>query len=122
MKRSLRGLLQSAPASRACRAVPLLLPLILAACTSGGEAVRDIAVATGLRAEAPQSAEFVAQSRPEDLRYMPIGVQPPARAARPRTADETERLKQELEARRRANEAAAAEARALSATPAPGGR
>ncbi|ALA16123.1 MULTISPECIES: hypothetical protein [Chelatococcus] len=117
MRRSLRGLFQSAPASRACRALPVLLPLVLAACTSGGEAVRGVAVATGLRAEAPQSAEFVTQSRPEDLSYMPIGVQPPARAIRPRTADEAERLKQELEARRRANEAAASEAKALSATP-----
>ncbi|CUA85378.1 hypothetical protein IMF23_03090 [Chelatococcus daeguensis] len=118
MRRYLRGLFQSVRGSRARKALLVLLPLVLAACTSGGEAVRDVAVATGLRAEAPRSAEFVAQSRPSDLNYMPIGVQPPARAIRPRSADEAERLKQELEARRRANEAAASEARALSAAPA----
>lgn len=115
-----RRSLRSIERSRACRLLPALLTLALAACTSGGEAVRSIAVATGLRAETPQAAEFVTQSRPENLDYMPIGVQPPERATRPRDAKGTEQLKQELEERRRANEAAAAEARSLSSAPAQG--
>jgi hypothetical protein len=83
---------------------------------SGCNPVRDVAIATGFGAKAPEPAPFVKESRgTAEGDYMPVGVKAPPRKAAARTKAEAEALQAELDARRRATEAAGASAQALGA-------
>jgi hypothetical protein len=96
----------------------LVLTLSLAGC---GETnlVRDAAQGVGLAGRPSPAADFVQQSRPADIGYMPVGVNAPDRAAPRRTAAEFRQLEAELEQRKAQLELEAASARTAGATPPP---
>jgi hypothetical protein len=111
-------------ANRAARrrgAAPLLAAaaLALAGCSTDFNPVRDVFVATGVGAKPKPAPDFVAQSRPESLDYLPVGVSAPPRAIRGKTPAETKSAEAELDELRAANETKAAEARQAGATPPP---
>jgi hypothetical protein len=88
---------------------------LLGGCAGDFNPVRDVAVATGIGAERRQAADFVVQSRPDQLDYIPVGVSAPPReqAAKPQPA--VRAAQGELDAIRAQNEARAAEARQVGA-------
>lgn len=92
--------------------------LMLAACSSGHGPLHSVAVTTGFGTKEPEPAEFVKASRRPDATYLPVGVSAPARTAKPRSATEAKALEEQLEAQRKANEAAAGAAKSLSTMPA----
>lgn len=67
-------------------------------------------------AEAP---DFVAESRPGSLDYMPVGTAEPGPPTPARTAEEIKAAEAELDALRARNEAAGAAAARLGGTPPP---
>ena len=82
--------------------------------------VRDAAVAAGFGAKITPAPEFVAQTRPAKLDYIPVGTAATGRPTAARTAAEVKAAEAELDAVRAANEAAAKAAQQASGTPAPG--
>jgi hypothetical protein len=83
---------------------------------SGCNPVRDVAIATGFGAKAPEAAPFVKESRSTaGGDYMPVGVKAPPRKLKARTKAEAEALQAQLDAQRQATEAAGASAQALGA-------
>jgi len=54
----------------------------------------------------PEPAEFVKKSRPAAMDYRPVGVVPPARGTKVRTADEVKSLEAEMESTRRRHDVA----------------
>lgn len=93
--------------------------LALAGCSPDTNPVRDVFVATGVGAKPKPAPDFVVQSRPEAVDYVPVGVSAPARPIRGKTVAETKAAEAELDAQRAAIEAKATEARQVGATPAP---
>jgi hypothetical protein len=93
--------------------------LALAGCSADTNPVRDVFVATGVGAKPKPAPDFVVQSRPEAVDYVPVGVSAPARPIRGKTVAETKAAEAELDAQRAAIEAKATEARQVGATPAP---
>ncbi len=93
--------------------------LLVAGCSGDSNIVRDAAVATGLQTKLNEPADFVKNSRSGSTEFMPVGVSAPPRATKPRSPAEVKALEIQLEADRRANETAAASARAAGATPPP---
>jgi len=107
----------------ASRASALLLATLVAAnvtaCAGGSNPVRDIAVAVGAGPKVAATPDFVAQSRPQNLDYMPIGRSEEGRPTAARTAEEVKAEEAELDALRARNEAAGAAAARLGGTPPP---
>jgi len=91
----------------------------VAACTGGSNPVRDVAVAVGAGPRAAPTPDFVAQSRPQNLDYMPIGTAEEGRPTPPRSPEEVKAAEAELNALRARNEAAGAAAARLGGTPPP---
>ena len=91
----------------------------VAACAGGSNPVRDIASAVGAGPKVAPTPDFVAQSRPKNLDYMPIGTASGGRSTPARTADEIKASESELDAVRTRNEAAGAAAAKLGGTPPP---
>lgn len=77
--------------------------------------VHDVAVSTGFGAKEPESAQFVRDSRRADGAYLPVGVRAPDRALKVLPKSDVEALSAKIDARRQANEAAGATARAMGA-------
>ena len=102
--------------------------LVLAGCSADTNPVRDVFVATGIGANPKPAPDFVLNSRPEAVDYIPVGVSAPARPIRGKTVAETKAAEAELDRERAALEAKAAEARlvgegkALPAPPAGGAK
>lgn len=94
----------------------LFIALGCAGCAAGGP-VHGVAKVTGFATDAPQAADFVEATRPEQLAYKPVGVKPPDRGHAPLSAEEIESLKTGLDGRRQRNESEAAVARQLGSTP-----
>ncbi len=92
---------------------------VLAGCNGSFNPVRDVTAAVGAGPQVAPAPDFVAQSRPANLEYMPIGAQVPARPTPARTADEVKAAEAELDALRARNEAAGAAAAELGKTPPP---
>jgi hypothetical protein len=90
----------------------------LAAC-SETNLVRDSFVAVGAGPQNAQTPDFVEQSRPAELDYLPVGTAAPARPTAARTADEVKAAEAELEAVRLQNERAAQAAQKAGQTPPP---
>ena len=90
----------------------------LAACMTETNPVREAATAVGLGPTLDPAPDFVAQSRPGKLDFIPVGTAAPGRPTPARTADQVKAAEAELEAVRAANEAAAVTAR-QGTTPAP---
>ena len=63
--------------------------------------------------------DFVTQTRPKSLEYMPIGTTDPGRATAPRTLAEVKAAEAELDSVRDQNIAAGTAAAGLGGTPAP---
>lgn len=105
------------------RTPALLLTLLVAAnvsaCAGGSNPVRDAAAAVGAGPKTAPTPDFVAQSRPGSLDYMPIGTAKEGRPTPARSADEVKAAEAELDALRARNEAAGAEAARLGGTPPP---
>ena len=74
------------------RAPVILLAVLVAAnvaaCTGGSNPVRDIAVSVGAGPQVAPTPDFVAQSRPQSLDYMPIGTAGEGRKTPARTREE----------------------------------
>ncbi|MDJ1156894.1 hypothetical protein QNA08_01380 [Chelatococcus sp. SYSU_G07232] len=85
----------------------------------GANPVRDVAVSTGFGAKPPEPAGFVKESRSAEVDYLPIGQRQPPRRIKPKTPEEAKALEEQLDAQRKANEEAAAQAKALGSAPAP---
>jgi hypothetical protein len=115
----LNSTLRRAPRLWALAAVALGL----AGCAADTNPVRDVFVATGVGAKPKPAPDFVVQSRPESVDYIPVGAPAPARPIRGKTAAEAKATEAELDAARAAVEAQAAAARQVgagaAATPAP---
>ena len=108
-----------APGRRGAALVLAAMALALAGGSADVNPVRDVFVATGGGAKPRPAPDFIAQSRPERLDYLPVGVSAPPRAIRGKTVKETKDAEAELDKVRAANEAKAAEARQAGATPPP---
>jgi hypothetical protein len=83
----------------------------LAACSSDVNPVRDVVVATGLVSEPRPAPDFVTQSRPASTDYAPVGVAPPPRATKPKSAADVKNAEAELDALRASSEGRAAKTR-----------
>jgi hypothetical protein len=104
------------------RAFPaLILCAAAAALASCGETnlMRDAAIATGIATPPKEAPEFVRQSRPAQLDYMPVGVSAPPREATYKSKAAVTAAEAELDTLRTGNAAKGAEARQAGATPAP---
>ncbi|EIM28853.1 hypothetical protein [Microvirga lotononidis] len=93
--------------------------MLVAGCNGGFNPVRDVAAAVGAGPQTAASQDFVVQSRPTNLDYMPIGTAVQGRPTAARTADEIKAAEAELDALRARNEAAGAAAATLGNTPPP---
>jgi hypothetical protein len=93
---------------------------VLAGCSGDNNPVRDIVAGVGAGPTFAKSPDFVVQTRPAQIDYVPIGTRAPPRSEKARTAAEVQAAQAEMDAARSANEAAgaAASAQAASVTPA----
>jgi len=107
----------------ASRAPALIMAVLVAAnvtaCAGGSNPVRDIATAVGAGPQVAPTPDFVAQSRPQNLDYMPIGTPVEGRPTPARSPDEIKAAESELDALRARNESAGAAAARLGGTPPP---
>jgi hypothetical protein len=92
---------------------------VLSACSSDTNPVRDAFVAVGAGPTTAPTPDFVKQSRPATLDYVPVGTAAPARNTPARTADQVKATEAEMDAARARNEAAGKVAVQAGATPAP---
>jgi hypothetical protein len=92
---------------RAARPVLLLaLGAGVAACTTAqGNSVKDAVNAAGIGPKAVTAPDFIANSRPANADFMPVGVSAPPPAVRPRSADKVRDLEAELAGARGRNAA-----------------
>jgi hypothetical protein len=116
-----RGVLENSIRERPLRKLltGCSLALVLSACAGDLNPVRDVFVATGIGEERREGPDFVAQTRPERLDYVPIGIEPPPRETAPKTAEEIAEMEEEMRRLQAANEARAASARRLALSPPP---
>jgi hypothetical protein len=90
----------------------------LPGCSSDTNWVRDAAVWSGVGAERKPAPEFVVQSRPATVDYVPIGVAPPKREPA-KAASTVKAVESEMDTIRTTNEGRGSEARRSGeATPA----
>jgi hypothetical protein len=95
------------------------LALIVAGCGGGANPVRDVFSAAGAGPPKVEAPDFVKQTRPGSVDYMPIGVSAPERRLKARDAEQTRQFEKELEALRQRNAVQGEVAKSLGATPAP---
>jgi hypothetical protein len=91
----------------------------LAACSGDANPVRDIAAGVGAGPTMANTPDFVRESRPTNLEYVPVGTAAPARPTAARTATEVKAAEAEMDALKARNDAAARAAIHAGATPAP---
>ena len=70
------------------------------------DALRPFTDKFNITTTVPEPAEFVKKSRPAAMDYRPVGVVPPARGTKVRTADEVKSLEAEMESTRRRHDVA----------------
>ena len=97
----------------------VLVAANVSACAGGSNPVRGIATAVGAGPQIAPTPDFVAQSRPQNLDFLPIGTAKEGRTTPARTPDEIKAAESELDALRSQNEAAGAVAAQLGGTPPP---
>lgn len=95
------------------RSAVLIAGLMLAGCATaygdrGGETenpLKGLATIGGLATNVPEPKDFVKESRPETLNYIPIGVRPDegSEKTKPLSAEELLLLQQKLEAAQKLN-------------------
>lgn len=88
------------------------LVLLVGAALGGCEAARGVAELTDLATKPGDPKPFVAETRPQDPKYIPIGTTV-SREAKRKTVDEFKKLEAELDAKRISNEAAGTQAQQL---------
>src|SRR5690349_8408156 len=92
---------------------------VVAACSSDTNPVRDVFVAVGAGPKTAPTPDFVKQSRPAALDYVPVGTKAPPRNTPALTADQVKAAEAEMDATRARNEAAGQVAVQAGATPPP---
>ena len=90
----------------------------LAGCAADTNPVRDTVAAVGFGPTVAPAPDFVVQSRPASLDYIPVGTAAPGRPTPARTAAEVKATEAELDAVRESNEAAARAAKEGASEPA----
>ena len=107
--------MRTSAASQSPNALPRVLVLVavaaMAGCSGDANPVRDAAVAVGAGPKIAPAPDFVARTRPARLDYIPIGTAGSGHPTPARTAAEVKAARAELDALRKANEAAAEAAR-----------
>ena len=95
------------PARHAVRALALIGPLVLAACAQNpAEPARGLAETVRFATPVPPMPDFVQASRPASQGdYLPVGVDPPPRAVKPRSPADARATQQELEDQAKADKA-----------------
>ena len=95
------------PARHALRAMALLGPLVLAACAQNpAEPARGLAETVRFATPVPPMPDFVQASRPAvQGDYLPVGVDPPPRAIKPKSPQDAKATQQELEGQAKADRA-----------------
>lgn len=91
---------------------------LLAAMLGGCGVARGAAELTDLATTPGEPKPFVAETRPQNPQYVPIGTTV-SREAKRKTVDDFKKLEAELEAKRSSNEAAGVQAQQLGKTPPP---
>ncbi|MGO4386269.1 hypothetical protein AB4Y85_01910 [Microvirga sp. 2YAF29] len=109
----------NSPAASRVSALVLMILIGVGVTACAGETVRNVATSVGAGPTTAPSPDFVANSRPQSLDYMPIGGAVDGRPTAARTADEVKKAEAELDAMRARNEAAGAAAARLGGTPPP---
>jgi hypothetical protein len=105
------------PSRSAVLALVVLAPW-LAHCAGPDSAVHPLAVAVGAAHADPKIKPFVAETRPAELKYIPVGTSV-TRPARKLTPAEFAAYEAELNNRKAADAAAGVAAQRLGATPPP---
>jgi hypothetical protein len=103
------------PYQTAVKSFALASILVVGACNP----VRETFTAVGAGPNPVAAPDFVQQSRPANLDYIPVGRAVPERPTKARTADEVKAAEAELEGIRARNEAARNTAVKAGSTPAP---
>jgi hypothetical protein len=93
--------------------------MALGACSGDLNPVRDVAVATGVGVEPKPAPDFVTQTRPDGVTYMPVVDRTQTAPRRGKSAADVKAVEAQMDQTRAANEAQAATARQMGATPAP---
>ena len=96
-----------------------MLAFLLAACAGDLNPVRDVFVATGIGDVPRERPDFIEETRPERLDYIPVGTVQPTRETAPKTAEEIAEMEEELRRLQSLNEIRAMRARALALSPPP---
>jgi hypothetical protein len=108
-------LLMTFPYQTAVKSFALALLLFVGACNP----VRETFSAVGAGPNPTAAPDFVQQSRPANLDYIPVGRAVPERPTKARTAEEVKAAEAELEGTRARNETARNLAIKAGSTPAP---
>jgi hypothetical protein len=90
-----------------------------AGCAGDLNPMRDVFVATGIGGAPRERPDFVEETRPENLEYIPVGTAAATRETAPKTVEEIAQMEEELRRLQTANEARATQARRLALSPAP---
>jgi hypothetical protein len=93
--------------------------VLLAACSGDSNLVRDTFGAVGAGPKTAETPDFVRQSRPASLDYVPIGTAAEERPTPAMTPEQVKAVEAQMEAVRSQNEAAARVAAQAGATPPP---
>jgi hypothetical protein len=97
----------------------LIVALTLGACAGDVNPVRDTFVDAGIGAKPRAAPAFIERTRPENLDYLPVGADAPARSTRAKTDEEVRRAEAEMEAVRTRQAARGGAAPRSAETPKP---
>lgn len=92
---------------------------MLAGCAGDLNPVRDVFVATGVGEARRDAPQFIEESRPGELRYVPVGRASPERETTPKTQEERETMEEELRRIADRNEQRALQTRRMTLLPDP---
>lgn len=95
------------------------LAFLLTGCAGDLNPVRDVFVVTGIGDAPRERPDFVEETRPERLQYIPVGTAAETRETAAKTAEEIVAMEEELRQIQASNESRAAVARSLALSPAP---
>jgi hypothetical protein len=93
--------------------------LALSGCAGDLNPVRDVFVMTGIGDAPTARPDFVEETRPERLDYVPVGTAATKRATPPKSSEEILAMEEELRRLQALNETSAVQARSLSLSPPP---
>lgn len=91
----------------------------LAGCAGDLNPVRDVFVVTGIGDAPDERPDFIEETRPERLEYVPVGTAADERETPPKTPEEILAMEEELRKLQASNETSATSARSLALSPPP---